>query len=153
MNYGQQALMGATGVEMIVGLYDGALRSLYRAIDCVREGDVLGRRTAVKKVIDILVYLQARLRPDVGGRSASTLSDFYAAMFTLTLEASHHASVRDFEEVIGCVRNVRDAWAVVARAPAAGRGLPRARRPREEKFVPAVAVGAPAAQGANRWSA
>ena len=109
MTYGQQALVGATGVEMIVGLYDGALRSLYRAIDCVREDDTIGRRVAVKKVVDILMYLQARLRPDVGGKSAATLADFYAAMFTLTLEASHLASIEGFEEVIACVRNVRDA--------------------------------------------
>lgn len=153
MTYGQQAMVGATGVELIVGLYDGALRSLYRAIDCVREDDVIGRRIAVKKVVDILMYLQARLRPDVGGASASTLADFYAAMFTLTLEASHLASIDGFEEVIGCVRNVRDAWAVVARDPAAGKVLPRELRTREEKFVPAaVSVAAPVAME-SRWSA
>ncbi len=153
MTYGQQALVGATGVEMIVGLYDGALRSLYRAIECVREDDTIGRRVAVKKVVDILMYLQARLRPDVGGKSAATLADFYAAMFTLTLEASHLASIEGFEEVIACVRNVRDAWAVVARDPAAGKVLPRELRTREEKFVPVAAVAAPAPVSESRWSA
>ena len=154
MTYGQQALVGATGVEMIVGLYDGVLRSLYRAMDCVRDGDVSGRRVAVKKVVDILMYLQARLRPDVGGESAATLSDFYAAMFTLTLEASHRASIEGFEEVVRCVQNVRDAWAIAARDPDAGKVLPRELRTREERFVPAVAAGAlPVAPTESRWSA
>ena len=154
MNYGQQALVGATGVEMIVGLYDGALRSLYRAIQCVHEDDTIGRRIAVKKVVDILMYLQARLRPDVGGTAAPALADFYAAMFTLTLESSHLASVEGFEEVIGCVRNVRDAWAIVARDPAAGKVLPRELRTRGEKFVPVTAFteSAPAV-AESRWSA
>jgi flagellar protein FliS len=135
MSYQQQATVGATGIELILALYDGALRGLYRAKQCTMEDDVHGRRIAVKKVVDILMYLQARLRPDVGGTAATALSDFYAAMFTMVLEASHIASVEGFDEVIACVRNVRDAWAVAAQDPDAGRVLPRELRTREEKFV------------------
>ncbi len=155
MSYQQQALVGATGVELVVALYDAALRSLYRAMQCVREDDTIGRRVAVKKVVDILMYLQARLRPDVGGATASTLSDFYAAMFTMTLEASHLQSVEGFEEVAACVRNVREAWAIVARDPAAGKVLPRELRTAEERFVPVSQEAAdPAAEtGPSRWAA
>ena len=154
MGYEQQALAGATGLEMVVALYDACIRSLYRAMQCVEEADVHGRRVAVKKVLDILMYLQARLRPDVGGSAATALSEFYAAMFTLTLEASHVESVEQFQEIIACVRNVRDAWVVVARDPEAGRVLPRELRTREEKFVPAaVAREAVEAGSASRWTA
>jgi flagellar protein FliS len=65
MSYQDQSLSGATGVELVVALYDGAIRFLYRAMQCVEEDDVRGRRIAVKKVLDILTYLQARLRPDL----------------------------------------------------------------------------------------
>ncbi len=152
MSYQQQSMMGATGVELILALYDAAIRSLYRAKQAVEEDDSFGRRFAVKKVVDILLYLQARLRPDVGGAAAVSLADFYAAMFTLTLEASHVASAEGFDEVIGCVRNVRDAWAIVALDPAAGRILPRELRTREEKFVAPVAI-AEVLSVAPRWSA
>jgi len=153
-SYQQQALVGATGIELIVALYDGAIRFLYRAMQCVEEDDVHGRRVAVKKVIDILMYLQARLRPDLGGAVAASLADFYSTMFTMTLEASHLESKEQFEEVISFVRNVREAWVVVARDPEAGRVLPRELRTREEKFLPPSA--APAARGeasASRWLA
>ena len=153
MNYQQQAMVGATGVELVVGLYDKAIRELYRAKECVIEDDRIGRYVAVKKVVDILMYLQARLRPDVGGSAAVSLSDFYAAMFTMTLEASHVESAEAFDEVIGCVRNVREAWAIVARDPEAGRVLPRELRTREEKFVPGVVVAEAEASGTVRWSA
>ena len=63
MTYQQQATIGATGVELVVALYDGALRSLYRAKQCVIEDDKIGRMLAVKKFVDIVMYLQARLRP------------------------------------------------------------------------------------------
>lgn len=146
--------MGATGVELVVALYDAAIRFLYRAMQCVEEDDVRGRRIAVKKVVDILMYLQARLRPDMGGSVTASLADFYAAMFTMTLEASHIASKEQFEEVIACVRNVRDAWVIVARDPEAGRVLPRELRTREEKFVPASEMRATDSEGsASRWLA
>jgi flagellar secretion chaperone FliS len=153
-SYQQQALAGATGVELIVALYDGAIRFLYRAMQCVEEGDVHGRRIAVKKVLDILMYLQARLRPDRGASVATSLADFYATMFTMTLEASHIESVEQFQEVIGLVRNVREAWVVVARDPEAGRVLPRELRTREERFVPQTEVYAPVGEAAaSGWSA
>ena len=154
MNYQQQALAGATGVEQIVALYDGLIRFLYRAMQSCEEQDVHERRIAVKKAIDILTYLQARLRPDVGGSVAAALADFYSTMFTMTLEASHHQSAEQFREVIGLVRNVREAWVVVARDPKAGKVLPRELRTREEKLLPPAA--SPEASGevaASRWSA
>jgi flagellar protein FliS len=123
-------------------------------MQCVEENDARGRRVAVKKAIDILMYLQARLRPDVGGSVAASLADFYSAMFTLTLEASHLESKDQFEEVISFVRNVREAWVEVARDPEAGKVLPRELRTREEKFLPVVVVhGAAREAGASRWSA
>ncbi len=154
MNYQQQSLVGATGVELVVGLYDKVIRELYRAKQCCAEDDTIGRRVAVKKVVDILMYLQARLRPDVGGTAAVALADFYAAMFTMTLEASHLASPDGFDEVLACVRNVREAWAIVAQDPAAGKVLPRELRTREEKFVAALPMAAQSEESvAARWSA
>jgi flagellar secretion chaperone FliS len=152
-SYQQQALAGATGVELVVALYDGVIRFLYRAIQCVEEGDVHGRRIAVKKAIDILMYLQARLRPDMGGAVAASLADFYATMFTMTLEASHLESKEQFEEVIGFIRNVREAWVVVARDPEAGKVLPRELRTREERFVPPTEVYSSGDGAALSWSA
>ena len=153
-NYQQQALVGATGIELVVALYDGAIRFLYRAMQCVEEGDVRGRRIAVKKVVDILMYLQARLRPDLGSSVTDSLGDFYTVMFMMTLDASYFESVEQFQEVISCIRNVRDSWVVVARDPEAGRVLPRELRTREEKFVPLSNTHAPIDGAvASRWLA
>jgi flagellar protein FliS len=157
MSYQQQTLMGATGLELVVALYDAAIRSLHRAIQCIDDDDTIGRRIAVKKVVDIFMYLQARLRPDVGGTPAIALGDFYAAMFTMTLEASHIASKEQLVEVIRCVRNVRDAWAIAARDPLAGQVLPRELRTVEERYLPGkveTPAGVPDGEApVSRWSA
>ncbi len=157
MTYQEQALSGATGVDLIVSLYDGWVRFLYRAVAAVEAGDVIDRRYAVKRAIDILMYLEARLRPDIGGEPAAALSSFYAAMFTMTLEASHAASAKELLEVIACVRNVREAWVVVARDPKANRVLPRELRTVAERQANTAAVAqsasTPEAAPPMRWSA
>jgi flagellar protein FliS len=155
MTYQQKSLDGATGIELLIALYDGAMRFLYRAIQCVEEDDVRGRRIAVKKATDIFMYLQARLRPELGPRPAAALSDFYAAMFTMALEASHAASKEQFLEVISCVRNVREAWAVAAKDPMVARMLPRELRTQEERITAQKATPEPYDGEAvgSRWQA
>jgi len=116
LSYQQQAIAGMNGVELIVALYDGMVHFLNIAIAATKSGDVRARRIAVKRVLDILMHLQSRLRMDVGG-PAKTLSEFYASMFALCLEGSRLASVPRFRQAIQCVLNVREAWQQVAQDP------------------------------------
>ena len=109
-SYREHALEGSSALDLVVALYDGIIRFLYAAIDAVERGDADARRAAVKRAMDIIIHLQARLRMDVGGRPAKTLSEFYAAIFAQILQASQSASKAKFEHAINCVRNVRDAW-------------------------------------------
>ncbi len=96
--------------EPVAVLYEAALLSLARARECIKEDDQIGRVMEVKKVTNILTYLQATLRTEIGRSAAVSLCDFYAAMFTLTLEASQCESTEGLDEVIGCMSRVRDAW-------------------------------------------
>ena len=152
--YQQKALAGATGLELILVAYDGALRFLYTAIEAVEQKNRHDRLIAIGRAIDIFMYLQARLRLDIGGDPAAALSDFYAAMFTMTLEASHQESTEKLLEVIACVRRVRDAWMVASRDPEACRVLPRELRTREERYLtPTTPILEYAASATSRWSA
>ena len=125
-DYREHALEGASAVDLVVALYDGIIRFLYAAIAAVERGDADARRTAVKRALDIIIHLQARLRMDVGGRPAQSLSEFYAAIFAQILQASQGSSKAKFEHAIDCVRNVRDAWREVAKTPAANPASSRA---------------------------
>jgi flagellar protein FliS len=148
-NYREHALDGASAVDLVVALYDGILRFLYAAAAAVERGNAEERRVAVKRALDIIIHLQARLRMDVGGRPAQALSEFYAAIFAQILQASQSASRAKFEHAIECVRNVRDAWREVAREPAVNAGSVAMRRPAEmdSDGVPAEAAAA------SRWTA
>ena len=117
-SYREHALDGASAVDLVVALYDGIIRFLYGAIAAAERGDAAARRNAVKRALDIIIHLQARLRMDVGGRPAQVLSEFYASIFSEILQASQSSSRQKFEHAIECVRNVRDAWRQVAKDPA-----------------------------------
>jgi flagellar protein FliS len=146
--YQEHALDGASPVDLVVALYDGVIRFLYSAIGAVERNDVAGRRFAVKRALAILIHLQARLRMDIGGRPAEVLSEFYASMFALILQASVGPSTQRFEEVIAHVRNIRDAWRQVAADPTLG-SLVAIPTPPPRVFKPA----APEPNQASRWTA
>jgi flagellar protein FliS len=148
-SYREHALEGAAAVDLVVALYDGIIRFLYAAVTAVERGDADARRAAVKRALDIIIHLQARLRMDVGGRPAQALSEFYAAIFAHILQASQSASQSKFQHTIDCVRNVRDAWREVARDPGANSELPRALMMTSR---PAAAAPAETASGSS-WTA
>jgi flagellar protein FliS len=149
--YQEHSLDGASPVDLVVALYDGVIRFLYAASSAAEAGDVRARRVAVKRALAILIHLQARLRMDIGGRPAQVLSEFYASMFALILQASVASSSQKFEEVIGCVRSVRDAWRQVAAELAGETQAPPATptRPRMMRLVsPPAELESP-----SRWTA
>ncbi len=117
--YRGYALEGSSAVELVVALYDGIIRFLSAAIVAVEQGNTEERRAAVKRALDIILHLQARLRMDIGGEPARALSEFYAAIFAQILQASQAASTAKFKHAIECVGNVREAWRQVARDPEA----------------------------------
>lgn len=114
MNYQQRTLEVMNSLDLVVALYEGMIRFLHRAIASIDAGDVAGRRDAIRRVLDILTYLQARLRADVGGQPAAALSEFYAAIYAQCVRGSRDASIPLLQQSIRDILNVRDAWKQVA---------------------------------------
>lgn len=153
--YQEHALDSASAVDLVVALYDGIVRFLYTAMDAVERGDAEARRNAVKRALDIIIHLQARLRMDVGGKPAQVLSEFYASIFAQILQASQSASTQKFEHAIECVKNVRDAWRQVARDPAVNPAPQQISSLNENRRKPSFdgsEYGAEMA-GGSRWNA
>ena len=161
-NYREHALEGASAVDLVVALYDGIIRFLYAAIAAVERDDADGRRAAVKRALDIIIHLQARLRMDVGGRPAQSLSEFYASIFAQILQASQSASKAKFMHAIDCVRNVRDAWREAAKDPSVGPNtnagpspvitMPMPREPEADRMLTGMEKGQNGAAGSS-WTA
>ena len=154
-SYREHALDSASAVDLVVALYDGMIRFLHAASAAVERGDPVARRIAVKRSLDIIIHLQARLRMDVGGRPAQALSEFYASMFAQILQASQSASKRKFDHAIECVRNVRDAWRQVAIDPGLDQAAPRVRPLAPSRGMAGIdsASSSPEEIAGTRWTA
>ncbi|MGC2620200.1 MAG: flagellar export chaperone FliS [Acidobacteriaceae bacterium] len=151
MNYQQQAIAGMNPVELVVALYDGMVRFLYQAIAAIENHNVEERRTALGRVLQILMHLQSRLRMDVGGNSAKALSEFYASIFALCLEGSRLGSPERLKEAIGCIRDVREAWSVAARDPEVLKMLSSGSAP--GPVMMAASVRGPVEPAGSNWTA
>jgi flagellar protein FliS len=157
MNYRQQTLAVMNPVEMIVALYDGMIRFLYSAIEHVEARDIEGRRQSIGRVLEILSYLQARLRPEVGGRPAEALGEFYAAMYAQCVRSSRDASIPLLEQTIRDIRNVRDAWQQVAASETITTEQARNQQVHQHLLQrrqgSLATLPTPAMPASNRWSA
>ena len=136
-HYHQAAIESANGVQLIVALYDGLQRFLTQAAVACELGDVAARREAARRGLNIIIHLQATLRMDVGGEAAQRLSDFYTAVFADVLRASATVSRQLFLDTAREVRNVREAWQVAAKDPAALAMIPHDLQTRQEQFAKA----------------
>jgi flagellar secretion chaperone FliS len=153
MNYQQQSVAGMNGVELIVALYDGMVRFLYRAIHAIETNDVSARRIAIKRTLDILMHLQSRLRMNIGGSSAKALAEFYAAMFALCLNGSRLSSTAELKEAIRCIRNVREAWHTISRDSDVIRALQENKLPELLRMPSQVTISSAPEPVASSWSA
>jgi flagellar protein FliS len=153
MNYQQQSVAGMNGVELIVALYDGMVRFLYRAIQAIEANDVSGRRIAIKRTLDILMHLQSRLRMDTGGTSAKALAEFYAAIFALCIDGSRLASTARLKEAISCVRDVREAWHTISQDPEVIRTLRENQADRTFRMPAPAAIPATQEAVSSSWQA
>lgn len=153
--YERYVLDGASGVDLVVALYDGIIRFLRQAVDAVDRKDVSARRVAVKRAFDIIIHLQARLRMDIGGRPAQALGEFYASIFAEVLQASQAESRPKFEHAIECVKNVRNAWKQIAHAEhsESPRGLVMGMPPLPSRDAPETGATLPAHGKSVQWTA
>lgn len=153
MNYHQQSLAGMNGVELIVALYDGMVRFLYRAIQAIEANDISERRIAIKRTLDILMHLQSRLRMDLGGSSAKSLAEFYAAIFALCIDGSRLASTARLKEAISCIRDVREAWHTISQDPQVIRQLQENQRSLAGRLPSPATIRAAQEPAVSTWSA
>jgi flagellar protein FliS len=153
MNYQQQSVAGMNGVELIVALYDGMVRFLYRAIQAIEADDVSERRVAIKRTLDILIHLQSRLRMDIGGSSAKALAEFYASIFALCIDGSRLASKARLREAISCIRDVREAWHTISQDPEVIRLLQENQRALAVRVPSPATIRAAQQPAVSTWSA
>jgi len=119
--YQSQAVLSASPGQLVLMLYDGALRFLGHARDALESPEGSPRRieiisTNLIKAQNILAELQASLNHDVGGDHSANLDRLYEYYIRRLLEANMKKKVEPVIEVERLVRQLRDGWAEMLQA-------------------------------------
>jgi flagellar protein FliS len=101
-------------LELVVMLYDGALRFVGEAKQAHARGDVLARGHAISRCLAIIAELQSTLNVEQGGAIAEELDRLYTYVNTRLLDVSARHDVAALDEVHGLLGTIRDGWAGIA---------------------------------------
>jgi len=98
-------------------LFDGALRSLERALPGFECADPLDRNTIIhnnlQHATEIIRELNSSLNMEAGGQLSDTLRGLYCYFEDRLREANLRKTRAEVEEVILHLRELRDAWATM----------------------------------------
>jgi flagellar protein FliS len=110
-----QIQTASTG-DLVLLLYDGAIRFLSRANLFIEEGRLDSASADVVRGQDIVLELLAGLDLERGGELAGNLRDLYVFMYHTLLQANIKKDTKQIETVIRLLDRVRGAWRTVVRA-------------------------------------
>jgi flagellar secretion chaperone FliS len=112
--YKEQSILTATPGQLVVMLYDGALRFLFQAAYAMRDGkhlDADARLTRAEAIIDELL---TTLDLEQGGEIASRLQGIYVFCNRHLIEARVQRDPSMVEKVSELMGELRESWAQVA---------------------------------------
>lgn len=114
--YRSNAVLTASPGQLVLMLYDGALKAMAIATEAfARPEEDTGRIQIInhqlQKAQNIIAELQNGLNLDAGGEFAQTLYRLYDYHNRRLFEANLKKDVTIVQEVDNLVRSLRDAWA------------------------------------------
>lgn len=118
--YQAQSILTASPGQLVLMLYDGALKFLMLAREGFNQPESNPRRfeminTNLLKAQDIIAELQAALNRDAGGDLALTLDRLYDYYSRRLFEANMKKQSEPVIEVERFIRELRNAWAEMLR--------------------------------------
>ncbi len=125
-SYRQIALQTAPPGQLVLMLYEGAIRFSECALTGFAFTDPGERNMTInnnlKRATNIVRELNVCLNTDAGGQLAQTLRDLYDYMERRLVESNLKKRRDGIDEVIGHLKELRDAWATML----ANQGQPEA---------------------------
>ena len=113
-SYRQTEIQSRTPIELVVMLYDGALRFAGDARDGILAHDIAKRTRSVSRALDIISELQSTLNMDQGGDLATSLDQLYGFVRDRLLDASFRQDVRPIDEAVRVLKTLREGWVQIS---------------------------------------
>ncbi len=109
-HYQQNQVVTASPEQILIMLYDGAIRFVRQAQGALSAGDRQAKATAIQKAVNIITEFRNTLDHEVGGEIAANLDALYDYMLRELIRANVGNEARPLEVVEGLLMELREAW-------------------------------------------
>lgn len=106
--YQNNAVMTASGPELTLMLYNGAIKFINQGIDGIESSNVSAAHTAIMKAQRIIDELRATL--DTKYEVATGMDALYVFINELLMQGNIKKDIKQLEEARELVREFRDTW-------------------------------------------
>lgn len=108
--YQQNQIATATPEQILLMLYDGAIRFIRRAIVANEEGKSVRKLEGISKCMAIVVEFSDSLNHDIGGNIAADLDALYQFMIRELNIARNEPTGKHLKTVETLLLDLRDTW-------------------------------------------
>lgn len=122
--YRRQQVETASPLQLIVMLYDGAIRHCRGAELAIEQQDRQRAREHLLKAQDIVAELLASLDMEKGGELAASLAQLYGYIHARLVAANVQQDAAAAREARRLLSGLREAWAQLSAAGARGAAAP-----------------------------
>jgi flagellar protein FliS len=103
--------LGKSQLDLILQVYDGALKSLNQARHNYEHEDFQAGYEDMERVKKFVTHLYTTLDLEKGGEVAANLSRLYAYVITQTYVVQATKDLEQLDSIGGVLRNLREGWA------------------------------------------
>ena len=108
--YNQNAIATASQEQILIMLYDGAIRFIRQAISASEQNDNPEKLGRISKVFAIIVEFSNTLNHDIGGEIAADLDGLYQFMLRELSKARAEKGEKSLRVVEGLLVELRLTW-------------------------------------------
>ena len=111
--YRRTSVQSSSPLELVMMLYDGAIRFVIEAREAIARNDVRARTTAVSRALAIVAELQNTLNLKEGGDIGRELDRLYTYMSGRLLEVTSKGDDDAAKEVHKLLTTLREGWSQI----------------------------------------
>jgi len=105
---------GKTQVELVLQVYDGAIKEYLKAIEHLKQEEHTKARDTLDKAKKFIVHLYTTLDPENGGEVAENLGKLYTFAICQTEVATATKDIQIVDDIVNILGNLRDGWKELA---------------------------------------
>ncbi len=114
-NYYETSVTTSSPEQLVVMLYQGAVRHLKQAVIDIQNNDLVGKRQSVDRAMAIVQHLQGTLDMERGGEISVELDRIYTYVTSCILDGSIKLKTAPLEEAVKLLATLLESWEEIAR--------------------------------------